>query len=768
METIPPVLLKATFGSSTAGQTRGWQGRSPKDPKTRPDSPSPRPDLLDLADEDAVDRALAGAKAANLARARRAGLPVLPGLVLSTAWDHDGWSHPARAEQSPARTAWTRLGGGDRALVVRSSSTGEDGDASSMAGVFESVLDVTSWTDFVAAVDRVIDSGDRAGTPDGRMAVLVQPQLSPRWGGVLFAADPVTGRTDRLLLAAVEGGPDRLVSGLDEGWTALLSPRGRVVEQRGGAELPLGRAALRQLAALGAAASEAFGSPQDIEWAIDDDGVLWLLQSRPITTPIGIPRGPVLGAGPIAETFPEPLGRLESDLWLTPLREGVEQALRLTGTASGRALRRSAVVRDIDGWAVADLHQLGVVPPRHRMLRKLDPRPPARRLRAAWRTGRLARALPALARDIVEQVDRDLADVPGPDDLSNRELLAVLANGQIALRALHGHEALAGMLIPQGDDATTAASLALSALAEAHATGLGPDDIFEAHPIVLALVPPSVGGDPTFPAPPPDPAAGPAPGARPQVPASDDAVVREALRLRARWVHELMARAAWTLGDRLTSVGVLPDRTSVRLLALDELRAAVETRFLPADLDGRVDPAVVRPRPLPARFRLTVDGTPLALVDGSGDTGVGAGGGVASGPVHLGDDPPTGAVLVVAHLDPRLAPIVGRLAGLVAETGSPLSHLAILAREHGVATVVGHAGATERYAPREVVEVDGSTGAVRTVAAPTAPDHAADHGQRHPRTVIDLTARAADRTEPDDDPPVDPRRSTVIPMGGPR
>ena len=52
-----------------------------------------------------------------------------------------------------------------------------------------------------------------------------------------------------------------------------------------------------------------------------------------------------------------------------------------------------------------------------------------------------------------------------------------------------------------------------------------------------------------------------------------------------------------------------------------------------------------------------------------------------------GDVPP-GSVLVVSHLDPRLAPVIPRLAGLVAETGSPLSHLAILAREYGVPTVV--------------------------------------------------------------------------------
>ena len=103
-----------------------------------------------------------------------------------------------------------------------------------MAGVFTSVLDVTDRISFVQAVDDVLASA-RSGLITGApMAVLVQPQLSPRWGGVLFGADPISGRTDRLLLSACEGGPDRLVSGLDGGWTATLSPRGRVIEAEPG------------------------------------------------------------------------------------------------------------------------------------------------------------------------------------------------------------------------------------------------------------------------------------------------------------------------------------------------------------------------------------------------------------------------------------------------------------------------------------------------------------------------------------------------------
>jgi pyruvate,water dikinase len=639
------------------------------------------------------------------------------------------------------------------------------------------VLDVTDWASFVEAVDRVLESGRLADVPDARMAVLVQPQISPRWGGVLFGADPVSGRTDRLLVSAVEGGPDKLVSGLDDGWTAVLSPRGRVLENRGHEQIPLPRPTLRALARLAARAADAFGGPQDIEWAVDHDGTVWLLQSRPITTATGRAGGPVLGAGPLAETLPEPLSRLESDLWLEPLGEGLEQALLLTGAVSTRALRRSPVARAVDGWAVADLVHLGVAPVRHKLLRRLDPRPPARRLRAAWRTGRLSRALPALARDVVEQIDRDLAAVPRIDELSNGDLLAVLANGRTALRALHGYEALAGMLVPDAGTGTTAATLALSAVAEARAEGVDLDELVETDPVVLALAPPRIDGDPVL--------ASRAPGIidlRPSAPsltpvdepASDEAVVREALRLRARWVQELTARAAWQLGHRLVCVGVLPDQRAVRLLSLDELRTAVRTRSVPDDLHERRDPAVIAPRPLPAQFRLTPDGTPVAVTTPTAHPGgVGAGGGAGSGPVHVGDNPPAGAVLVVTHLDPRLATVVPRLSGLVAETGSPLSHLAILAREHGVPTVVGHAGATERYRTGQVVEVDGTVGSVRVVEGHDEPYEVVVE-EPSSTTVITLPAHPVVVTGDDgDDSDDDPDRNagtagTVIQMGARR
>ena len=120
----------------------------------------------------------------------------------------------------------------------------------------------------------------------------------------------------------------------------------------------------------------------------------------------------------------------------------------------------------------------------------------------------------------------------------------------------------------------------------------------------------------------------------------------------------------------------------------------------------------------PVREQTVVRGAP------AGTAGHGAGGGRGSGPVHVYSAAGTGtasaaatsvadgAVLVVPTLDPALAPLLPGLGGLVAETGSVLSHLAILAREYGVPTVVGLDGATERFAEGTWVVVDGTTGEV--------------------------------------------------------
>jgi phosphohistidine swiveling domain-containing protein len=120
---------------------------------------------------------------------------------------------------------------------------------------------------------------------------------------------------------------------------------------------------------------------------------------------------------------------------------------------------------------------------------------------------------------------------------------------------------------------------------------------------------------------------------------------------------------------------------------------------------------------LPSRFRFDAEGRVVAVAEPGHGQGVGAGGGVGSGPVTFdADDPEPGSVLVVDELRPALAPVIGRLAGLVAETGSPLAHVAILAREAAVPTVVGLAGALRSLEAGRLVDVDGDGGTVRASA----------------------------------------------------
>jgi rifampicin phosphotransferase len=690
------------------------------------------PGVVRLDDPRARDPELVGAKAAALATAKLAGLPVLPGVVLTTAFQRGTSEHRAQLQE-----AWSDIShAGEVSLVVRSSSTIEDTGASSMAGMFTSVLGVSGWEEFEAAIDTVLASsnvvplgsgGDRRadGRPAGApapMAVLVQPYLVSTSGGVLFGLDPVTGREDRIVVSATDQGPNALVSGEVDGIRYILSRRGRTVEGPPAGSGLLRRRQLHTMARVAAHAARVFGGPQDIEWAFDTGGHFRLLQSRPVTArgEAGAAEGPVLGPGPVAETFPDALLPLEEDLWAAPLGEALRHALTLGSTAPRHRLATSPVLRSVGGRLAVDLDLMPDATPSGSLLSKLDPRPPMRRLIAAWRVGRLRAALPVLAGDLLARADDDLLSVDAVEALSDDELLGILFNSRQGLVALHGHEVLMGWLIDAPTATTvTAASVALRFLVDARSAGMADEEVVARHPGVLALVAPRITAKVELP-PTPD-ALPPAPSTPTDI--SDPGLLREALRLRARWLQELTARAAWELGRRLTDRGAVEHPHDVALLRLDELETAVRTGAAPADLPGRTTP--ISP-PLPARFRLTPGGGVVAIAParrgrrGRGGLGgaQGAGGGRGVGHVHDGSDTPAeGAVLVVRTLDPGLAPVLPRLGGLIAETGSPLSHLAILAREVGVPTVVGVEGATTRFPPGSRVMVDGTSGEVELLEA---------------------------------------------------
>jgi len=674
-------------------------------------------EVVPLVGPAAADAGLVGAKAANLARCGGLGVPILPGFVVTTAGverrRHGGLPAGLRA-------AWQELGGDRTALVVRSSSMVEDASTSSMAGRFTSVLDVVGWAAFLCAVDDVVRSAEQVGGAAGPqpIAVLVQRQVDAALGGVMFGVEPVTGRRDQFALDVVPARPDSLVGGTAEVGRLVLSRRGRLVSAAGPGVSAVEPSLRRRLAQLARRAERRFAGPQDIEWAVGVDGQLWLLQSRPVTAvAAGVERHEVvLGPGPVAETFPDPLSPLEQDLLLDPLRTGIVEALRLTGAVSEHRLSRSPVLVAVDGRAAVDLRLLGIVRGHVRAWDRVRPVALVRHVAVAWRVGRTRAALPELGADVVDEVDRHLSLLPDLGALDTAELVEMVDRGTRELATVHRYEVLAGMLLRPRPGAPTAAQVALDELAAARLEGLDDEAVVEERPVVLALSAPRFG---------------PAPPLPPTRPASDveglsvaELDLRDALRLRTRWLQELLVRAAGELARRLEDSGTLPSSTAAEL-SWSDLSAVAGGAEPPEP-----PPAPCRSSaPLPAEFVLARDGSVRSLHhrhDGTVAGGVPAAGGRVMGTVRHWSPPsaasnaPDGAaglsagptVLVVRHLEPSLAPVLAEVDGLVAETGSALSHLAILAREAGVPVVAGVERALERFPEGIELLVDGTTGEV--------------------------------------------------------
>lgn len=302
------------------------------------------------------DPAAAGGKALNLGVLARGGFPVPPGFCVTTAAYEQVTGDPGvRAavdaliaaapggDERPALAASVRdaltaapvpgplaaaitaayRGLGEPPVAVRSSATAEDLPYASFAGQQDTYLGVTGAEAVLDAVrrcwaslwtDRAVAYRD-ANCVDHRsvrLAVVVQEMVESAVAGVLFTADPLTGRRGRAVVDAAPGLGEAVVSGLvNPDHFAVDARTGDVLERvpgdkrvrigssaRGGTERVDGAADPRpcltdeQLAALaraGRRVEEHYGAPQDIEWAFDAAGALWLTQARPITTLYPLP-----------------------------------------------------------------------------------------------------------------------------------------------------------------------------------------------------------------------------------------------------------------------------------------------------------------------------------------------------------------------------------------------------------------------------------------------------------------------------------------------
>ena len=228
----------------------------------------------------------AGGKALGLKRLREIGLKV-PGTVVLI--------HPeeGKIDDDLVRSRLAELGDGPKA--VRSSAMSEDGAAASFAGQFETFLDLRTYDEIRSAIRKCIEaagaervraySGKMLSESDLRISVILQNMVDARTAGVVFSADPVTHRRDKVVINAVAGKGEALVSGMEDARHFELWRSGSNIEaEEKRNESLLSKSSLREILDGTLLAEKVYGHPVDLEWAIDCEGILHWLQVRPVTT----------------------------------------------------------------------------------------------------------------------------------------------------------------------------------------------------------------------------------------------------------------------------------------------------------------------------------------------------------------------------------------------------------------------------------------------------------------------------------------------------
>jgi pyruvate,water dikinase len=180
-------------------------------------------------------------------------------------------------------------------VAVRSSATAEDLPGHSFAGQYETYLGIADLAGCIDAVkkcwaslwtERAYEYRQKNGFDHlaVNMAVIVQSLIEADASGVIFTADPVNGYKSRMIIEAVPGLGDALVSGKATPQRFVVAKRKcRIVSKNLTSKSHIADSVVKRLAKLGKKVEKHFESPQDIEWAISNNKIFFL-QTRPITT----------------------------------------------------------------------------------------------------------------------------------------------------------------------------------------------------------------------------------------------------------------------------------------------------------------------------------------------------------------------------------------------------------------------------------------------------------------------------------------------------
>jgi phosphohistidine swiveling domain-containing protein len=719
------------------------------------------PALRRLSEVRQTDAAEVGGKAASLGELLAGGVRVPDGVVLTAAA-----TEMTDDERRSLMRGAAQLGAGP--FAVRSSGVAEDGAEHSYAGIYETVLDVPAGG-LTAAIDRCLASAHAPRVAEyqhagnGRMAVIIQRMVKPTAAGVALTADPISGDRHACVITAVRGVGERLVSGAAFGDEWLVRDSSTTARRR--PESAIDRRQALRVAREARRIAEARGTPQDIEWAIDADDTLWILQARPMTAlpPEVSWESPARGAYTRQLRFGEWISEPVTPLFESWLLSAMEERLHglLLKWLGQRAPRPHHVI--VNGWYFYSLNWFS---PRS-MLRSLpsivvhvlrDPRfaagvaPPTVRyaipiMERMWRDDLQPRYRAAVAAAEARVETSAIGELPGLidelADLSGEYFTSIAGLSGAAYKmeinlarfyrkhlaaSLGGSHLslLAGFEPPTGPDRHAVVSLDWwhppAQLAESARPADHHAHLVETRQAAEAAAFAILAGSPK----------------RLRAFKSLLAETQRLVPVREEQTRELtiawpvMRRAVVRIGEALVGLGAIAAREDVFFLTRTEALTALggealptivnvaerratresQARLVPPSFVGEVSRFM---RSMPDMFARMIGADPSdrAIVSGSP-----ASPGRATGAVRVirgtaeFDDLQPGEILVAPLTAPAWTPLFTRAAAVVTDVGSAASHASIIAREYGIPAVVGCGDATARLRTGMRVTVDGSTGNV--------------------------------------------------------
>jgi pyruvate,water dikinase len=265
--------------------------------------------LVHFDDDRALSPKAVGQKFFNLAMAARAGFAVPRAVAINTTAHqfyitHGAWPDGLLDEVFKAATDLNL----SRGLSIRSSATLEDLEKQSFAGQYRTFLQVVSEAELKAkieacwkgAISPAVQSYLKARqiTPAEAqiplMGVIMQKMVNAVAAGIAFGRNPMYPARDEIVIEAVKGLAEELVSGHLTPYRAIIDKQNQITvtpPSRDLSRLTIGEEVLMTLLPwfdiadlLRSLQVKGNDTPLDIEWAIDEEKKIWLLQSRAITT----------------------------------------------------------------------------------------------------------------------------------------------------------------------------------------------------------------------------------------------------------------------------------------------------------------------------------------------------------------------------------------------------------------------------------------------------------------------------------------------------